>query len=107
MAVERFRGKQIKIWTSQKEKAQLEKNLRQSGYQIMEQYLLKIGLEGVSVNVDFSEIRGVLGELGSLRTAFNQIGNNINQIAKHTNENQEIDAIDFYILQKEVEKSRR
>lgn len=95
MGTERFRDKQIKIWTTEKEKQQLEKNMWQSGYGTM-------GLEGIIIKVDFSEIRGTFGEIYSLRTELNKIGNNINQIAKHVNQSKEIDAMDFYILEEEM-----
>ncbi|MDT2869073.1 plasmid mobilization protein [Lactococcus lactis] len=102
MGTERFRDKQIKIWTTEKEKQQLEKNMRQSGYGTMGGYLRKMGLEGIIIKVDFSEIRGTFGEIYSLRTELNKIGNNINQIAKHVNQSKEIDAMDFYILEEEM-----
>lgn len=102
MGTERFRDKQIKIWTTKKEKQQLEKNMQQSGYGTMGGYLRKMGLEGIIIKVDFSEIRDTFGEIYSLRTEFNKIGNNINQIAKHVNQSKEIDAMDFYILEEEM-----
>lgn len=102
MGTERFRDKQMKIWTTEKEKQQLEKNMRQSGYGTMGGYLRKMGLEGIIIKVDFSEIRGTFGEIYSLRTELNKIGNNINQISKHVNQSKEIDAMDFYILEEEM-----
>lgn len=102
MVAERFRDKQIKIWTTKKEKWQLEKNMRQSGYGTMGGYLLKMGLEGVIVNIDFSELRSALGKIGNVRNELNRIGNNINQVSKHVNESQEIDVMDVYLLQEEV-----
>lgn len=102
MGTERFRNEQIKIWTTKKEKSKLRKNMKQSGYGTMNGYLLKMGLEGVIINIDFSEVRNSLGEIGSVRNELNRIGSNINQIAKHTNDNEEIDVIDFYLLQEEV-----
>ena len=105
--VERYRDQQIKLWATREEKWQLKKNMRQSGYGTMGAYLLKMGLEGIIVKVDFSEIRGALGDIGKLRNEFNHIGNNINQIAKHTNESHEIDPIDFYLLQEEVEEMKK
>ena len=104
---ERFRDKHIHFMATAKEKAQLKKNMRQAGYEVLGSYLLKMGLEGVVVNVDFSEIRGSLGDIGSLRNEFNRIGNNINQVTKHVNESHEIDAMDLYLLQEEVSDMKK
>lgn len=105
--VERTRPERIEFRTTAKEKAQLKKNMRQAGYEVLGSYLLKMGLEGVVVNVDFSEIRGSLGDIGSLRNEFNRIGNNINQVTKHVNESHEIDAMDLYLLQEEVSDMKK
>ncbi|PFG75764.1 hypothetical protein BW152_12380 [Lactococcus lactis] len=61
-----------------------------------------MGLEGIIIKVDFSEIRSTFGEIYSLRTELNKIGNNINQIAKHVNQSKEINAMDFYIMEQEM-----
>ncbi|WP_311928663.1 plasmid mobilization protein [Lactococcus lactis] len=99
---ERFRNKHVHFMATSDEKAQLERNKLQAGYQTLGSYLLKMGLEGIIINVDFSELRGALGDIGSLRNEFNRIGNNINQVTKHVNESKEIDAMDLYLLQEEV-----
>lgn len=104
---ERFRNSQIKFWTTKEEKSQLNKNMHQAGYATLGNYLLKMGLQGFIIQVDFSSLRGALGDVGNLRMEFNKIGNNINQIAKHTNESHEIDAMDFYLLQEEVGAMRK
>ena len=99
---ERFRNKHVHFMTTAEEKSQLKKNMRQAGYETLGSYLLKMGLEGIIVNVDFSELRGALGDIGSLRNEFNRIGNNINQVTKHVNESHEIDDMDVYLLQEEA-----
>lgn len=45
-------------------------------------------IQGKLVQIDFSELK-------ALRVAVNRIGGNINQIAKHANENQEISTEDL------------
>ncbi|MBG1279320.1 plasmid mobilization protein [Lactococcus lactis] len=105
--VERYRNLQTKIWTTVEEKSQLRKNMTQAGYAVLGDYLLKMGLDGFVVNVDFSELRGALGDIGNVRSEFNRIGNNINQIAKHVNESREIDAMDFYLLQEEMDAMKK
>jgi uncharacterized protein (DUF2235 family) len=101
--VERFRTERIEFRATVDEKRQLKKNMRQAGYGTLGNYLLQMGLNGFIVQVDFSDIKATLGDVGSLRIALNQIGNNINQVARHVNESQEIDAMDFYLLQQEFE----
>ena len=101
--VERFRTERIEFRATVDEKRQLKKNMRQAGFGTFGNYLLQMGLNGFIVQVDFSDIKTTLGDVGSLRTALNHIGNNINQVAKHVNESQEIDAMDFYLLQQEFE----
>ena len=105
--VERCRDKHVHFMTTGEEKSQLKKNMRQAGYETLGSYLLKMGLEGIIINVDFSELRGALGDIGSLRNEFNRIGNNINQVTKHVNESKEIDAMDVYLLQEEVESMKK
>lgn len=105
--VERTRPERIEFKTTAEEKAQLKKNMRQAGYRTLGSYLLKMGLEGIILNIDFSELRGALGDIGSLRNEFNRIGNNINQVTKHVNESHEIDAMDVYLLQEEVDYMKK
>lgn len=105
--VERTRPERIEFKTTAEEKAQLKKNMLQAGYRTLGSYLLKMGLEGIILNIDFSELRGALGDIGSLRNEFNRIGNNINQVTKHVNESHEIDAMDVYLLQEEVDDMKK
>lgn len=105
--VERYRDTPIFFRVTEEEKSQLKKNMRQAGYETLGSYLLKMGLEGIIINVDFSELRGALGDIGSLRNEFNRIGNNINQVTKHVNESKEIDAMDVYLLQEEVDYMKK
>ena len=105
--VERYRDTPIFFRVTEEEKSQLKKNMRQAGYETLGSYLLKVGLEGIIINVDFSELRGALGDIGSLRNEFNRIGNNINQVTKHVNESKEIDAMDVYLLQEEVDYMKK
>lgn len=105
--VERYRDTPIFFRVTEEEKSQLKKNMCQAGYETLGSYLLKMGLEGIIINVDFSELRGALGDIGSLRNEFNRIGNNINQVTKHVNESKEIDAMDVYLLQEEVDRLKK
>lgn len=105
--VERYRDTPIFFRVTEDEKSQLKKNMRQAGYETLGSYILKMGLEGIIINVDFSELRGALGDIGSLRNEFNRIGNNINQVTKHVNESHEIDAMDVYLLQEEVDSMKK
>jgi len=103
----RYRTIQIKFWVTSEERDQLDKNMRQAGYEKIGSYLLKMGLQGFVVNVDFSDVRAALGDVGDLRSELNKIGNNINQISKHTNEVKEFDVMDFYLLQEEFKSIKK
>lgn len=105
--VDRKRYKQIIFRTTPEEKAQLLKNMEAAGYSTLASYLLRMGLNGYVVNINFSEMKSTLAELGAVRSELNKIGNNINQVAKHVNQSHEIDAMDFYLLEEEMKAMRK
>lgn len=105
--VERTRKIQTKFWTTPQEKAQILENMNRAGYRTLGSNLLKVGLDGYVANIDFSDIKSTLGELGSVRSELNKIGNNINQVTKHMNHSHEIDVMDFYILEEEMKSMRK
>lgn len=93
--------------TTPEEKKFLLQNMEQAGYKTLGSYLLRMGLSGYVVNINFSEMKSTLAELGAVRSELNKIGNNINQVAKHVNHSHEIDVMDFYLLEEEVKGLRQ
>ncbi len=89
----RTRNIGIKFMVTLEEKQQLDAKLLQFGTKNMGAYLRKMGIDGMVVKKDYSDIRKLLGEIG-------KIGSNINQIAKRANEN-------LHIHQSEVEEVLR
>ena len=93
--------------TTTNEKKLLRQNMNKAGYRTLGSYLLRMGLSGYIVNINFADIKALLGEVGAVRSELNRIGNNINQVAKHVNQSHEIDAMDFYLLEEEVKSMRK
>lgn len=100
--INRTRSENVHFMATLEEKNLLLQNAKQAGYKTLGSYLLKMGSSGYVVNIDFSDIKSTLGEIGSIRREMNKIGNNINQVAKHANQSDEIDVLDFYILEQEL-----
>lgn len=92
MAV-RTRNINVKFMVTPEEKQQLDSKMLQFGTKNMGAYLRKMGIDGMVIKKDYSDIRKLLGEIG-------KIGSNINQIAKRANEN-------LHIPQSEVEEVLR
>ncbi|MEY8538209.1 plasmid mobilization relaxosome protein MobC [Lactococcus muris] len=104
--VDRKRKKQILFRATPEEKKQLLNNMKAAGYSTLASYLLHMGLRGYIVNINFADVKALLGDVGAVRSELNRIGNNINQVAKHVNQSHEIDAMDFYLLEEEVKSMR-
>lgn len=102
--INRTRSENVHFMATLEEKNLLLQNAKQAGYKTLGSYLLKMGSSGYVVNIDFSDIKSTLGDIGSIRREMNKIGNNINQVAKHANQSDEIDVMDFYILEQEMKK---
>jgi len=89
----RTRNINVKFMVTPEEKQQLDSKMLQFGTKNMGAYLRKMGIDGMVIKKDYSDIRKLLGEIG-------KIGSNINQIAKRANEN-------LHIHQEEVEEVLR
>lgn len=70
--------KEICIWVSEDEKAQIQEKMNACHMTNMSAYILKMAIDGMIINLDIPELK----EISSL-LRYN--GNNINQIAKHLN----------------------
>ena len=73
----------ILFMVDEEEKQQLDSKMLQFGTKNMGAYLRKMGIDGMVIKKDYTDIRKLLGEIG-------KIGSNINQIAKRANENLQI-----------------
>lgn len=79
----RKRSIQRLIRLTPEENEQIKHAMKQMQAPTFQYYAKNQLVQGKLVQIDFSELK-------SLRVAVNRIGGNINQIAKHANENQEI-----------------
>ncbi|CBZ48543.1 plasmid mobilization relaxosome protein MobC [Streptococcus gallolyticus] len=79
----RKRNIRKEIYFTQKEYNQVRHAMAQMKAPTFQYYAKNQLIQGKLVQIDFSELK-------NLRVAINRIGGNINQIAKHANENQTI-----------------
>lgn len=79
----RKRSIQRLIRLTPEENEQIKHAMKQMQAPTFQYYAKNQLVQGKLVQIDFSELK-------ALRVAVNRIGGNINQIAKHANENQEI-----------------
>lgn len=79
----RKRNIRKEIYFTQKEYNQVRHTMAQMKAPTFQYYAKNQLIQGKLVQIDFSELK-------NLRVAINRIGGNINQIAKHANENQTI-----------------
>lgn len=75
----RSRSLNVSFRVSEQERAMIEKKMELSGIRSLRAYMLKMAVDGYVVQLDLSEVRGMVS---LLRTATN----NMNQIARRTNE---------------------
>lgn len=76
------RKRQIRkeIYLTPNEEIQIKRTMAEMGVKTFQSYAKNMLVQGQVVQIDFSELK-------DLRVAINRIGGNINQIAKHANEN--------------------
>ena len=77
----RKRNIEMKVRFTQKEYEQVRHAMKQMQAPTFQYYAKNQLVQGKVVQIDFSELK-------DLRVAINRVGTNINQIAKHANENQ-------------------
>ena len=75
----RSRSLNVSFRVSEQERAMIEKKMELAGIRSLRAYLLKMAVDGYVVQLDLSEVREMVS---LLRTATN----NLNQIARRTNE---------------------
>lgn len=74
----RVRDRQLKIWVTDYEYQIIQERMKASGAGTLREFLMEAAINGVLVNVDYSDIKTLAYEI-------NRIGNNINQIAHRIN----------------------
>jgi alpha/beta superfamily hydrolase len=93
----RTRNNRIVFRVSDKERDLIEQKMEFTGIQNREAYLRKMAIDGLVVRLDLSDIKDFVPLLGN-------ISNNINQIAKRTNETNNFYKQDVAEIKKNYEK---
>jgi len=93
----RTRNNRIVFRVSDKERDLIEQKMKISGIQNREAYLRKMAIDGLIIHVDLSEIRNFV-------PLIKNISNNINQIAKRTNETNNFYKEDVAEIKRNYEK---
>jgi len=84
---------QIKFYVTETEKEILRRRMAEAGTKRQSDFLRKMALNGMILNVDYSQINDVCDKLG-------RIGVNINQIAKRVNSTSNIYSDDIAEIKK-------
>lgn len=101
MQENRFRDKQLSVRVTGAEKQAIKKRMADAGYSDMSRFMRIMAIHGYLVTVDLSDFKKYAEQIS-------KIGNNINQIARKVNIEQEIYSVDIMELQdamKRVEKT--
>lgn len=88
----RSRNLNVSFRVSEQEREMIEKKMKLAGIRSLRAYMLKMAVDGYVVQLDLSEVREMVS---LLRTATN----NLNQIARRTNEMGNLYAADIEDLQ--------
>lgn len=92
MAENRYRDQQIIIRVTRAEKEVIKKRMADIGYSDMSRYIRIMALQGYLVSVDLTSFQEYASQIA-------KVGNNINQIARKINMEQEIFSVDIEELQ--------
>lgn len=92
MAENRYRDQQIIIRVTRAEKEVIKKRMADIGYSDMSRYMRIMALQGYLVSVDLTSFQEYASQIA-------KVGNNINQIARKINMEQEIFSVDIEELQ--------
>lgn len=82
----RYRNKTIKLRVTENEKEKILQGMKSAGYGTLNNYILKMVLNGRIIHVDLEELKQALAPMGNYAFELNKIGNNINQVAKQMNQ---------------------
>ena len=93
----RPRNINLSMKITQEERDMIERRMAQAGMKTIRAYVVKMAIDGRVISVELESVREMVRLLSN-------ISNNINQIAKKSNETGNVHAQDIEILQGEVEK---
>lgn len=87
----------IRFYVDDNELAIMSERMKETGFTNRSEYMRRLAVDGMTVNVDTSAIRQLCSE-------FNAIGQNINQVARLVNGSGKVYQSDMRKLQNEVDK---
>lgn len=93
----RLRKNSIQFYVDDKELAIIKERMKDVGFTNRGEYMRRLAVDGMTVNVDTSAIRQLCSE-------FNAIGQNINQVARLVNGSGKVYQSDIQKLQEQVNK---
>ena len=93
----RPRNINLSMKITQEERDMIERRMAQAGMKTIRAYVVKMAIDGRVISIELESVREMVRLLSN-------ISNNINQIAKKSNETGNVHAQDVEILQGEVEK---
>ena len=83
----RERSIQKKFRVNEKENERIKLMMRKTGITNFSIFARRACCNKEIFSIDFSEYKNIISEISSTKSELKRIGNNINQIAKHLNEN--------------------
>ena len=97
MAKERKRPIRIVFYLNEQEQALLEEKMAEANIQNREAYIRRMVLDGYVIRMDFTDMKRMIWLLSNAT-------NNLNQVAKKTNETRSVAIADVRTLQKDYER---
>lgn len=94
---ERNRGQGIYFMVTERERELIEEKMKLAGINNMAAYLRKMAIDGYVIQLDLSDVR-------ELNTLLRTVANNMNQIARRTNETRSIYEADIRELQERYDQ---
>jgi len=91
--INRKRNQYISFCVTEEERKMIERRMAQTGIKSLRAYMLKMGVDGRVIHVEFDSVKEMVRLLSN-------VSNNINQIAKRANETRNIYAADLNELRK-------
>ena len=83
----RERSIQKKFFVNEKENEKIKLMMKKTGITNFSVFARRVCCNKEIFTLDFSEYKNIISEISSTKSELKRIGNNINQIAKHLNEN--------------------
>lgn len=83
----RERSIQKKFFVNEKENERIKLMMKKTGINNFSTFARRACCNKEIFTLDFSEYKNIISEISSTKSELKRIGNNINQIAKHLNEN--------------------